>query len=508
MRVLYTKVPINQAHSVRFDGEVSNVGISNETNAHVVGTVFDNASIQNFQNAGSGVPLSVGDMIDGQAMGWQQPNVTGYYKVEIRSDYTNSLSDATPENNYSENWMEMTQSIYARDYDYAEHTTFDNGGGAYESGNVFFMHQTATLNRVWVKLGENSDVGAIVYVSVYEIDPVTGAFNLAYSSSGTANEHTVTANNLGAWVPLSASANLSANTSYIICTGAYGGSNDVEIEMDYLVEPQSAFLLDGIDNTWYYFLNAPKIRADFGTGLSGFISREEGIGCDSACNGALKTNVTEGTPPYSYQWYDGTGAAISGQTSASITGLCAGQYSVQVTDAANATVTFRHILEQYKPISGAGLITHVNQGNDGEIDFIAHHGYPPFSYAWSNGDTTQDISNLDTGYYTVTVTDFMGCTYLQTFYVSGSLGIYETTNQPFELFPNPAKDILVIDIEKNVNESLEMCIYTLDGRCVQKGFIDGNTKTEVSLNHLPAGTYMVRLSGTRYAGTQKLIIVE
>ena len=61
--------------------------------------------------------------------------------------------------------------------------------------------------------------------------------------------------------------------------------------------------------------------------------------CAGDCNGEITVAVTGGTPPYSYQWFDATMTPI-GPDAATITGLCAGDYNVEVTDASGAVVTF------------------------------------------------------------------------------------------------------------------------------------------------------------------------
>lgn len=49
-------------------------------------------------------------------------------------------------------------------------------------------------------------------------------------------------------------------------------------------------------------------------------------------------------------------------------------------------------------------------GDNGSINLSAFSGFTPYSYDWSNSATTQDISNLTAGTYSVTVTDAQGFT--------------------------------------------------------------------------------------------------
>jgi gliding motility-associated-like protein len=55
--------------------------------------------------------------------------------------------------------------------------------------------------------------------------------------------------------------------------------------------------------------------------------------CAGACDGIAIVQVSGGTAPYSYQWYDPLGTAIPGATNDTLTGLCDGNYSIEVNDA-------------------------------------------------------------------------------------------------------------------------------------------------------------------------------
>ncbi|BDS09853.1 T9SS type B sorting domain-containing protein [Aureispira anguillae] len=131
------------------------------------------------------------------------------------------------------------------------------------------------------------------------------------------------------------------------------------------------------------------------------------VTCNGAADGAIGITVTGGVAGYSYLW-------STGATTQDLTGLSGAAYTVTATDANGCTATDTAYVVNEPAVLVATLdsIQHVdcNGGNDGAVFISIGGGTIPFSYNWDNGATTQDITGLIAGTYTVTVTDSNGCT--------------------------------------------------------------------------------------------------
>ncbi len=128
--------------------------------------------------------------------------------------------------------------------------------------------------------------------------------------------------------------------------------------------------------------------------------------CNGNCNGTVTATVTGGTTPYSYAWLPG------GQTTASLTGLCSGTYTLTVTDVNTCTASQTVTLTDPALLGITGVATNASCStvNDGSVTTTATGGTTPYTYLWSNGQTTANLSNVLPGNYTVTVTDVNNCT--------------------------------------------------------------------------------------------------
>ena len=74
---------------------------------------------------------------------------------------------------------------------------------------------------------------------------------------------------------------------------------------------------------------------------------------------------------------------------------------------------------------------------EGSILIEIDGGFPPYIYSWSTGDTTQDLENVPTGDYSVTITDQADCSRSFEFFISTSVSDPIAGIEELKVFPNP-----------------------------------------------------------------------
>jgi SprB repeat len=124
--------------------------------------------------------------------------------------------------------------------------------------------------------------------------------------------------------------------------------------------------------------------------------------------GIIYTKVLGGVQPYTYR--SSNGYTWSSVATTSSLAVPAGNYSITVTDATGACVIINsNIIVANQNISSLNAVTEPRTcGSLGSAIVTPIGGTPPYTYAWSNGATTNSINNL-VGTYDVTVTDAGGC---------------------------------------------------------------------------------------------------
>jgi gliding motility-associated-like protein len=142
---------------------------------------------------------------------------------------------------------------------------------------------------------------------------------------------------------------------------------------------------------------------------------------NTACNGsngAISITVTPANPPtggYTYTW-------SNGNTGTTLTNLAPGSYTVTVSAGGNCTQTATfNVPDNAAPPSLSSSVVPAFCGlPEGSANITLSGGLPPFTYLWSNGMTTEDLNNMVSGTYTITVTGQVGCTAVTTVNIPGN----------------------------------------------------------------------------------------
>ncbi|MCH2225151.1 MAG: glycine-rich protein [Crocinitomicaceae bacterium] len=199
-----------------------------------------------------------------------------------------------------------------------------------------------------------------------------------------------------------------------------------------------------------------------------------------------------GTGASSYTWTNGITDSVqftpvSGFTVYTVTGVdtngCENTATVNVTIGG--------------PVLSATITNEVTSG-DGAIDLNVIGGTGTYTYNWSNGATTQDISGLITGPYSVEVNDGV-CESDSTFSISNVAGISNSSVDNFNLYPNPSKDIVTITFEGQFT----YYVFNILGEIVATASVVD--KETLDLSSLKNGVYFVEVSDGEKKQTVKLI---
>lgn len=198
------------------------------------------------------------------------------------------------------------------------------------------------------------------------------------------------------------------------------------------------------------------------------------VSCNGASDGSADVAVQGGVPPYSYSW-------SSGATSQTATGLSAGNYSLTITDANGIPAVGNIYINQPAPLDVSYTKNDITCFglSDGSIQLSVSGGTQAYSYLWSNGQTTDGISNLSIGLYSVTVNDANGCT------ASQSIIVY----QPLE--------ISVVETISNVSfagASDGSISLNVDGGTLPYSFVWSNGATTQNISGLQTGMYYLTIS--------------
>jgi len=212
------------------------------------------------------------------------------------------------------------------------------------------------------------------------------------------------------------------------------------------------------------------------------------------CNGMLTAFVI-GNPPYHYQW-------STGDTSNTIYNLCAGIYTLTLTDSTGCTVIDHANLSETPPMNVNITTTPAScmACNDGCITISVTNGCSPYSYMISPYVPLWMPCTSYPGNYIVIVTDACSCTIQESVTVGFSTVVI---NEPENIFSYRIQHN-TITFSKPISN---LTLYDSFGNLMFK-FTNKDTK-QIELPELPTGIYLLSvLTNNGELWADKLLIIK
>ncbi|MEX0811345.1 MAG: gliding motility-associated C-terminal domain-containing protein [Chitinophagales bacterium] len=213
-----------------------------------------------------------------------------------------------------------------------------------------------------------------------------------------------------------------------------------------------------------------SVTVDFsGSGLNASIDSISNISCNGENDGYMSASSGSN---FSYNW-------SNGETTQDISGLSPGTYTITIEDNNNCSITLSDTIHEPEPLTLTGNSSGSGCDGDAAIAINVTGGTPSYSYEWSNDSTGNTISNLNSGDYTVTVTDVNNCTASESFNIdsTGSFNI----------------DLTAVNAScPGVNDG--QITSSVSGANLPLSYSWSNGQQSADLNNVDVGTYSVTIS--------------
>ena len=228
------------------------------------------------------------------------------------------------------------------------------------------------------------------------------------------------------------------------------------------------------------------------------------IQCNGGDNGEIVLNVLGGVTGQSYSY------TIDGASHPSniFSNLTAGTYVVSSTDVNGcATSEIVSMTEPTTAITSSftqsdynGFGVSCNGDTDGSIDLIVDGGLLPYTFAWSNSATSEDLNILGAGTYSVVVNDNNGCTTTETVVITEPVALTSSYSQSdYNGFGVSCNGYTDGSIDLTVTGGVDSQNYT---------YTWSNAATSEDLNGLGAGTYSVVVNDNNGCNTSETVVIS
>lgn len=241
--------------------------------------------------------------------------------------------------------------------------------------------------------------------------------------------------------------------------------------------------------------------------LSVFTTNTQDVSCNGLCDGFISVTASGGAFPYQYLWN-------TGDTNNALFSICAGTYTVTVTDNNGCTdISTPIIINEPAALTLQMNVTNAScQGcNDGSITTLVGGGTAPYIYFWT--PPVPDPNQLTAGWYYLCITDNNGCQICDSAFVdepNGFVDVFSIVYEPF-IIPNPFTESAVISLPVSVSGELLFSVFDIAGKNMaglSYSLKKRKSQTEIVLlrGNLDAGMYFFEISAKGIRATGKLVI--
>ncbi|MBS1611661.1 MAG: T9SS type A sorting domain-containing protein, partial [Bacteroidetes bacterium] len=356
-------------------------------------------------------------------------------------------------------------------------------GTATGTANLTVSGGTTAYSFVWSNGAITEDVAGLV-AGTYTVT-ITDANNCSVSVSATVTEPALL---VAIAVPTNALCNAANGSVDLTVTGGtqpygYNWSNSTTAE-DLASVAAGTYSVTVNDNNGCIANTSVTVTQPTAIAITNAVLD---VACNGGADGEIDIEVSGGTGAYSYAW-------STSDNTQDVAGLTEGSYAVTVSDANSCTTsaTFTVAEPTALTLSTVADDASCNGGTDGAIDLTVTGGTNPYSYIWSNAATTQDVTGLNAGTYTVTVTDDNSCVNI----------VSVTVSEPTALALN--SQVTHVQCFAGNNGAIDL---TVSGGTASYTYVWSNAATTEDITGLVANTYNVTVTDANTCSASAAIIV-
>jgi hypothetical protein len=468
--------------------------------------ISSNITVKGINACGAGIPSSL--FVNVNPLPLSSGFISGTTNVCKGQTYTYSVSPIANATSYS--WTLPTGVIGTSD------SNSING----------YFGLSASNGNITVKGNNSCGVGATSSIGIYVNPTPSAAGNITGLTNVCQGQNSIIYS-----VPPIANA---SSYEWTLPSGVIGTSLTDTISVNYSISAISgSIIVKGSNSNCYgdssslaVTLNPSPSTASSITGTSNVTAAQQNVqySIPAIANATsylwLLPNGASGTSTTNTITVNYSSSAVSGNITVKGVNLCGNGLESSLYITVNPFIP--NCSAQFDLVADTAVLHHYFVVNNAS-------GVPPLQYNWSWGDGTFSTTAYPThtysaaGYYNIclSITDSVGCTvsYCDSSYLQknpnaiisvqvipqGSLGISNLSTEKIKIYPNPAKDNLIIELIRNIDlRNNTISFYNIAGQLI-KQLSTKQTKTEIDIHDFPAGVYVVKVNNEKESFISKFV---